>query len=168
MLDFVALALFPGLMLFAALSDIMTMTIPNRVSIILIAGFFVMAVWTGMAPSAIGWHVAAGACMLALCFVLFNLGWVGGGDAKLAASTALWFGFAPLADYGVVTAILGGLLTLIIVGLRQIELPNALRGRAWLARLHDSRSGIPYGVALAGAGLAVYPHTAVWLAAVAK
>ncbi len=167
MLDFVALALFPGLMLFAAVSDIMTMTIPNRVSLILVAGFFVMAFWTGMAPAAVGWHVLAGVCVLALCFVLFNFGWVGGGDAKLAAATALWFGFGPLADYGVVTAIFGGLLTMLIVGLRQIELPEALRARAWLARLHDKASGIPYGVALAGAGLVVYPHTAVWLAAVA-
>lgn len=168
MLDFVALALFPGLMLFAALSDIFTMTIPNRVSLILIGGFFIMALWTGMAPSAIGWHVAASAFVLAVCFVLFNFGWVGGGDAKLAASTALWFGFAPLAEYGVVTAILGGVLTLLIIGLRQAALPEFLRGSGWLVRLHDPASGIPYGVALAGAGLVVYPHTAVWLAAVAQ
>ena len=43
MLDMAVLAIFPGLMLFAAVSDLLTMTIPNRVSLILVAGFFALA-----------------------------------------------------------------------------------------------------------------------------
>jgi len=32
-------------------------------------------------------------------------------------------------------------------------------------RLHDDKSGIPYGIALAAAGLIVYPSTRIWLLA---
>ena len=32
----------------------------------------------------------------------------------------------------------------------------------WLARLHDRQSGVPYGIALAGAALAIYPETLLW------
>ena len=44
-------------------------------------------------------HVAAGAAVLAVTFALFAFGWIGGGDAKLAAATALWLGFDTLPDY---------------------------------------------------------------------
>ena len=63
--DAIRLLLFPALMSFAASSDLITMTISNRVSLILIAGFFVLAVMVGMPPTAIGMHVAASAtCLL--------------------------------------------------------------------------------------------------------
>ena len=61
--DAVRLLLFPALMSFAASSDLITMTISNRVSLILIAGFFVLAVMVGMPPAAIGMHVAASAAV---------------------------------------------------------------------------------------------------------
>ena len=35
----------------------------------------------------------------------------------------------------------------------------------WIERLHDARTGIPYGIALACAGLVIYPHTQIWRAA---
>ena len=165
MLDLAVLVVFPGLMLFAAISDMLTMTIPNRVSLILIAGFFLLAPTMGLSLTTVGWHVLAGLFMLALTFVLFNFGWIGGGDAKLSAATALWLGFGGLPHYGVFAAILGGALTLVLLQLRRVQLPDALKSMDWLARLHDSKSGIPYGIALAIAGLLVYPDSAIWLAA---
>ena len=57
-------------------------------------------------------HALCGAAMLVFTFALFNLGWIGGGDAKLAAATALWLGWTPLADYGLASALAGGALTL--------------------------------------------------------
>ena len=44
--------------------------------------------------------------------LLLRLGWIGGGDAKIAAATALWFGFDQLFPYLAVASLLGGLLTL--------------------------------------------------------
>jgi prepilin peptidase CpaA len=165
MLDFAVLAIFPGLMVFAAVSDMLTMTIPNRVSLILIGGFFVLAFAAGMPAAEMGWHALAGVLMLALSFALFSFGWIGGGDAKLVAATALWLGFAALPRYGILAAIFGGVLTVALLQLRRLELPAAFTRPAWSARLLDRKVGIPYGIALAIAGLMVYPDSAIWLAA---
>src|SRR5258705_11959758 len=94
--DAITLLLFPALMAFAASSDLITMTISNRISLLLIAGFFVLAVMTGMPLTEIGMHVGAAAAVLVVAFVFFARGWIGGGDAKLAAATAVWHPSAPL------------------------------------------------------------------------
>ena len=60
----IVLTLFPGMMAFAASSDLFTMTIANRVSLILVGGFVLLAVMTGMSPIAMAWHFAAGAAVL--------------------------------------------------------------------------------------------------------
>src|SRR5437868_14828799 len=88
-LDIARLLLFPALMAFAAASDLFTMTISNRVSLALVAGFFALAVAGGMAPYDMLNHVGAGALVLAGAFTCFAMGWVGGGDAKVAGSVAL-------------------------------------------------------------------------------
>jgi prepilin peptidase CpaA len=46
-------------------------------------------------------------------------------------------------------------------------LPGILSARQWVARLLEPKTGIPYGVALASAGLFLYPGTAIWLGAAA-
>ena len=155
----IALTLFPGVMAFAASSDLFTMTITNRVSLILVAGFVLLALMSGMSPADMAWHFAAGAGVLVLTFVLFSFGWVGGGDAKLAAATALWFGFAHLLDYLIYASILGGALTVLLIQFRMLPLPAALARREWIDRLHQRGGGVPYGIALAAAALLVYPHT---------
>ena len=47
-LDIARLLLFPALMAFAAASDLFTMTISNRVSLALVAGFLALALLGGM------------------------------------------------------------------------------------------------------------------------
>src|SRR6266852_4285963 len=98
-LDIARLLLFPALMAFAAASDLFTMTISNRVSLALMAGFLALAVLSGMGLTDILSHVGAGATVLAVTFACFAMGWVGGGDAKVPAAAALWFGFGHLMDY---------------------------------------------------------------------
>jgi len=164
-LDIARLSLFPALMAFAAASDLFTMTISNRVSVALIAGFAVLAPLCGMGTTDILMHAGAGATVLVVAFGCFACGWVGGGDAKLAASAALWFGFADLMNYLLYASLFGGALTILLLQLRQWPLPYALTGQAWLMRLHAKESGIPYGIALAIGALAVYPQTA-WVKAV--
>ncbi len=161
------LVFFPLLMAYAAFSDLLTMTISNFVSIALVVLFFILALSLGMPADEIGLHVAAGTLMLVVTFIMFTLGWIGGGDAKLAAATALWFGFDHLFDYGLYAAAFGGLLTLAILVLRRHPLPLFLAKQSWLARLHEKGSGVPYGIALAIAGLLLYPETSIWAAAIA-
>ena len=157
--DAIRLLLFPALMSFAASSDLITMTISNRVSLILIAGFFVLAVMVGMPPTAIGMHVLAGLSVLVVTFVFFSRGWIGGGDAKLAAATALWLGFDQLLNYVIFASLFGGLLTLAILRFRLMPLPAALANQEWAKRLHRMDTGVPYGIALALAALLIYPDT---------
>ena len=164
-LDLARLLLFPALMAFAAASDLFTMTISNRVSLTLVAGFFVLALAGGMAPYEMLSHVGAGALLLVVAFTCFAMGWMGGGDAKVAASVALWFGFAQLMDFLLYASLFGGALTLLLLQFRQWPLPYGLAGQAWLARLHDKQTGIPYGIALALGALLVYPETE-WVKAI--
>lgn len=161
--ELVLLIVFPVLMAYAGASDLLTMTIPNRLSIALCAVFAPLALWVGMDATAILMHCAAGAVVLAVTFGLFAAGWIGGGDAKLAAATALWLGFDTLPDYLMLAALAGGALTLAVLALRITPLPVFAAGWSWLSRLKDPKSGVPYGIALAGAALAVYPHTRIWL-----
>ncbi|MFK8253463.1 A24 family peptidase [Ancylobacter terrae] len=155
------LGVFPALMAYAAASDLLTMTIANWISLALVAGFFAVALLVGMPIAEIGLHLAAGLVVLAVTFSMFAAGWIGGGDAKLAAATALWLGFGQLADYLLIAAILGGALTLALLMVRRYALPLTLAKQEWAARLHAPTTGIPYGIALAAAALLVYPHGAV-------
>jgi len=162
MISATALILFPLLMIFSAIVDLFTMTIPNRISLILVASYVALALYLPVSLEAFAWHVSCGAAILALTFVLFNFRWIGGGDAKLAASTALWLGWEHLLDYGLVASLAGGALTLIVMEMRRRDLPASWLSLDWVARLAEKNGGVPYGVALAFAGLLVYPHTQVW------
>jgi prepilin peptidase CpaA len=165
--DAVTLLLFPAMMAFAASSDLLTMTISNRISLVLTVGFFGLALLMGMSVTDVAWHVMAGMLVLSITFTFFSLGWIGGGDAKLAAVTALWFGFDHLLNYAVCASLFGGALTMAIIRFRMSPLPAALAGQEWIERLHRSDAGVPYGIALAAAALFVYPDT-VWMASVAR
>jgi prepilin peptidase CpaA len=164
-LDIARLLLFPALMAFAAASDLFTMTISNRVSMALVAGFLALALVSGMGPYDILSHLGAGAAVLAVAFACFAMGWVGGGDAKVAAAAALWFGFGHLLNYLLYASVFGGALTLLLLQFRQWPLPYPFAGQAWLLRLHAKESGIPYGIALAIGALMIYPETE-WIKAV--
>ncbi len=163
--DAIRLLLFPALMAFAASSDLFTMTISNRLSIALVAVFFLLAAVTGMPLNDIGMHLAASALVLVVSFGFFTQGWIGGGDAKLAAATALWFGFDHLLDYLIYASLFGGALTLLLLQFRKLPLPGVMARQPWIQRLHDEAGGVPYGIALAAAALAIYPKTG-WMAAI--
>jgi prepilin peptidase CpaA len=164
-LDVARLLLFPALMAFAAASDLFTMTISNRVSLALVAGFLALALLSGMGLYDILSHIGAGAAVLAAAFACFAMGWIGGGDAKVAAGAALWFGFGHLMNYLLYASLFGGALTLLLLQFRQWPLPYAFAGQHWLLKLHAKDSGIPYGIALAIGALMIYPETD-WISAV--
>lgn len=164
-LDIARLLLFPALMAFAAASDLFTMTISNRVSLALAASFLALALMSGMPGSEMLAHLGAGAVVLVVAFGCFAMGWVGGGDAKIAAGAALWFGFGHLLEYLLYASLFGGALTLLLLQFRQWPLPYQLAGQAWLIKLHAKESGIPYGIALAIGALMIYPETE-WIKAV--
>ena len=162
MKDFLLLVIFPTIVIYSAVSDLLRMTISNRVSLGLALAFVIMALYTGMSATEAGWHVAAAFLVLVASFTCFAFGWIGGGDAKIAAATALWFGFDQLFAYHIVGSFFGGVLTLGILKMRSLPLPRFAARQPWIVRLHDTKTGIPYGIALAIGALVVYPQSS-WM-----
>ena len=160
--DALRFVLVPAMMAFAASTDLFTQKISNFVPAALALGFFVLAALDGMPIADVGGHFAVGLAVLSVATVFFARGWCGGGDVKLAAATALWFGSAHVLDYLLYTSLLGGALTLLVLEFRRRELPPMLANQAWLTQWHQPTGGVPYGIALASAALLVYPSTA-WL-----
>lgn len=161
-ISFPAMLVFPLLMAYAASSDLLTMRISNRLVILLVGFFFAIALLAGLSFELIGMHLASAAIVLFVSFTFFALGWIGGGDAKLIAATTLWFGFEGMLQYLVYASLLGGALTLSLLAVRRWPLPLQLKQVVWIDRLHDSKTGVPYGIALAAAGLLVYPTSTIF------
>lgn len=159
------LLVFPLCLAFAAISDLLTMTIPNRVSLILIISFVVLAPLSGLALPAIGMHALGAAIVFGICFALFALNVMGGGDAKLLSAAAIWFGYDPeLLSFLVYVSVIGGLVTSAILLIRSqantilaigLPVPNSLL----LAKK------IPYGIAIAIGGFLAFPSSPLFLAA---
>lgn len=163
MLEAAILVIFPFCMVHAALSDAVSMTIANRLSLLLAGSFLVLAPLTGMDWATYGWHIAAGFIVLLATFSVFAMGGMGGGDAKLLAATALWMGFGfPLLQYLVYGAVFGGLLTLAIVSFRNSPVSWYAGRNMFLRHFANPDAGVPYGVALGVTGLMVFPQTAMF------
>jgi prepilin peptidase CpaA len=165
--ELLVLIVLPALLALAAGWDIASFTIPNFLQLALIGAFAVFVVAIGMQPATIGGHLIAGFVGLAVGFTLFALGYIGGGDAKLFACILLWLGLGNLLDYTLVACLMGGALSLVIIGMRKLPLPAVLTGQAWILRLHDAKGGIPYGVALAAGAFLILPQTEIFKIAAA-
>ncbi|MCB1505407.1 MAG: prepilin peptidase [Hyphomicrobiaceae bacterium] len=159
MIDQSLLFLFPAAMAFAAAMDMLTMTIPNRISLVLIASFFVAAYFAGLSGHQVLMHLATGAVVLAAGFALFAARVFGGGDAKLLAASSLWIGFEHLFDYVYLIAVFGGFLAFAILIGRKFFPEGSLRAPKWVLRLQSRESGIPYGLAITASALFIYPST---------
>lgn len=169
MLEALIFVVFPFCMVFAAISDALSMTIANRVSIVLVATFAIVAPLTGMPWQDYSWHFAAAGFVLAVTFTLFAIGGMGGGDAKLLAATALWMGFSPnLLSYLVASAFIGGLLTMLILYYRKSPFADLTGSNMFLRHFADKTAGVPYGIALGIGGLIVYPETPLMIWAIER
>lgn len=166
MFDYYLLLLFPAAMAVAAMLDLFSMTIPNRISLILLGGFLVIAPLTGMAWEQFFIHIAIAFAVLVVGFALFAFGLVGGGDAKLLTVAALWIGYDDLMSYLYVAALFGAALAVAILLYRRNLPPKCFLGQQWALRLHARGEGVPYGIALACGALWVFPSTS-WFLAVA-
>lgn len=159
MIEYPLLLVFPIAMAFAAANDLFTMRIPNAISLALVAGFAAAALWIGMPMETLLTHVGIGAAVLAVTFVLFSMRMLGGGDAKLMAAGALWMGAEHILFYVAYVTIFGGMLSVAILLYRKFVPAAQLPLPGWAQRLHTQGGGIPYGIAIAAAGLLMYPST---------
>jgi prepilin peptidase CpaA len=154
-----ATVIFAFTMVYAGLMDLTTMRIRNGLVLALVAAYIILAPFAGFTVGEIAWSVAIAAAILAVCFVFFARGWMGGGDVKLLAVTALWLGFDHTPAFLLYTALFGAVLTLAVLRLRFVGAPAFLGNRPWIAKLQSDQAGIPYGVAVSLAALLVFPQT---------
>lgn len=159
MFDYALLLVFPALLAFGGAYDLLTMTIPNRVSIAIVALFLVAAPLVGLSAQDIAMHLAAGLIVLAAGIALFAVGGFGGGDAKLLAAAALWIGFDQLVPFLAYVTIFGGVLAVVILLYRRTPIIG-IYAPDWAMKLHRRDAGIPYGIAIACSALMIYPSTA--------
>ncbi len=155
------LVIFPLCMAIAGTSDLFTMTIPNRVSVILLAGFVVIAPFAGFTLTQIGFHLLAGLAVFAAVFVFFSFNIMGGGDAKVLTASAVWFGWnQSLLIYLSSVAFIGGFLTLVIVLLRVQHDKIMFTGLdRYLPKPLIEPQKIPYGIAIAAGAFVAYPSS---------
>ncbi|WP_173934663.1 prepilin peptidase [Chelativorans sp. Marseille-P2723] len=160
MLEAAILVIFPFCMVYAAMSDMISMTIANRVPLLLALSFAAIAPLAGMTWPVIGMHFAAGFAVLAITFCIFALGGMGGGDAKLIAGTTLWFGFSMgLVHYLLFTALAGGALALALMLFRRSGLAVYTSNNVLLRHVSDEEAGVPYGIALGIGGLFAFEES---------
>lgn len=158
-----SIALLPSLMIVAAVSDLMSLRIPNWLTIATAVLFFPMAWLTNMPLVEFGWHVVAGVILFVAGFALFSFGLFGGGDAKLMAAAGLWFGTAQTMPFLVATVLAGGALAVavalwsLVMAVMDIHGPaeDSSLGRA----ARKIRPKLPYGFALAVGAIVAYPQT---------
>jgi prepilin peptidase CpaA len=160
------LVVFPLCMAMAAFSDLLTMSIPNRLSIVLVASFLAIAPFAGLTLQDVATHLGAGAIVFATCFALFAFNIMGGGDAKILTASAVWFGFNDsLMLYIAYVSVLGGFLSILIVMIRanynmilvsRIPVPETM--------LHAKK--VPYGVAIGAAAFLAFPSSPLLQAAI--
>jgi prepilin peptidase CpaA len=139
----ILLTLLALILVVAAVIDVRTFTISNRVSIAvaLLAPLYWWSAGLALWPD-IATHVAAAAAVFALLALAFNFGMMGGGDVKLAAALALWFSPAGTLRFLVYMSIAGGLLTLVVIIVHRL-------------RSKPGKPKVPYGVAIAIGALAI-------------
>lgn len=152
----------------AALTDFLEMTIPNRIPVILLSAFFLVAPFSGLTLGEFGWHVAAAGLVFAACFGLFALNVMGGGDAKLLSAAAIWFGFNhSLFEFLAYTGYLGGVLTIMVMLVRANWAKFATLG-VKLPKTLMVANKIPYAIAIGAAGLIAYPQSPLMISVIAS
>jgi prepilin peptidase CpaA len=157
--------IFPLCLTVAALSDLLTMTIPNRISVILLLSFFAIAPFIGLSLSEIGAHLGGAVGVFVVCFVLFATNTMGGGDAKLLTAASVWFGFnQSLVEFLAYVSIMGGAATFAILIIRAQANTILAIGLPIPSSILLAKK-IPYGIAVAIGGFLAFPSSPLFLAA---
>ena len=158
MISNIALLGFAFLMLCAVWYDVRSFTIPNWVPGALIVGWVIAAPFLGLGWMDAGLSFLTGLGVLLLGIALWAPGWVGGGDVKLLAAGALWFGWPDGLAFVLIAVAAGGVLAVILVVLRQVAhllpISSDVLGSTALAQ----GAPVPYAIAIAAGALLVLPQ----------
>ena len=159
MTEFFFTTFFPVLMIIAGASDVLTLRIPNKLTLFIAFSAFPAAFILGMPNDALAMHAAAGAAMLVLGFGLFSFGLIGGGDAKLMAAAGVWFGWTGLMTFFTMTALAGGVLALTLIVWSNVRMHAEVVAAPVLGKFGIVKPPIPYGFAFAIGAIVAYPES---------
>jgi prepilin peptidase CpaA len=146
------------LLLYVATMDVATRLISNEVCLALallgIAGQLA-------SPMQVAQSLIAATILLLLLLVIHQRGWIGGGDVKLLVALAIGLPLIGVIQLLTVTALAGGVLTLVHLMMRLLPYPKlAPAGSSLVRRVyaverwrHLRRAPLPYGVAIACGGI---------------
>ncbi len=158
----IVVAVAIGMLLIIVYSDIRTRRIPNTLAaVIAILGLARMALADERIAAV---HtLMASATVLAVAFLLFWRGVFGGGDAKLIGAMALLVGFGNLFDFLLLMSVCGCFVALVVLARDRFH-PHGSHISQQMIRpspMHCAGHGeplrptVPYGVAIAGAGIVI-------------
>jgi prepilin peptidase CpaA len=143
------------LMLAVIVQDAVSYTISNHLNLALLVLY-------GLAAAFLPVHalmaLAAAAIVLAVGMGIFALGVMGGGDIKLLAVLTLWVGWGmPCMQFLFLTALMGGVLAIVLLTLRFVFTPVLTRASPTrsVPRILTRGQPMPYGIAIAIAFLQV-------------
>jgi prepilin peptidase CpaA len=151
--------LFPVSLLLAAISDLRTMTIPNRLCLFLAVAFFPAALLAGLSADQWMSCVGMGLAGFAVGIALFACRLMGGGDAKLIAAASLWIGFAGGLHFIYYTAVAGGLMAVFLLLTRKVGQFYTPFLPKWIGRHLEAKGDLPYGVAICAGGIMAIPQS---------
>jgi len=165
--------ILPVVMSLSALTDIYGYTIPNIFSLILIISFYCFALINPyFTYETILYHSLAGLLVLSITFVLFTFGVIGGGDAKILASSSLWFGFTNLNMYIFSIIIAGGIMSIFFMIWRRTKpfafydkspmLKNLFFGPQSQQDKPLEKRSIPYAIAITSGFYFFLPHSIIY------
>jgi prepilin peptidase CpaA len=151
--------IYAATLCYGCVSDIRSLKIPNAVSVIVLALFFLNALLSGP-PDGVTKHIIVAGSALLLGFGVFAAGLMGAGDIKLITALMLWAGPQDGFVFLILMTFVGGLFAglLLITRTSMAVWPSAQnyipsrRLRTWAQR------GIfPYGIAICTAGVLLIP-----------
>ena len=139
---------------YAIVSDFTRLRIANWIPATLVGLFLVYAVLR-LDVSAFKAHLLLAAIVFAVGFVMFVLGWIGGGDVKLLAALTLWAGPSHGPDLLIMTTLAGGVMACALLLLRYSDRTRMLMTAAPFRRIRSfaERGVCPYGLAMGAAAL---------------
>lgn len=135
----------------AAVQDVYQLRISNAIPVAIFLLFPVYALVKG-ADVTIWQNGVVFLAVLALGILAFGAHWLGGGDVKLLAATALWFDIGGAAWLIGSIAILGAAIALLFVFFRRV-IPEPALLRSGMVSL-KRRGPIPYGLGIASGAIA--------------
>ena len=157
-----AIIAFGFLMLWAAFNDVRAFKIPNWIPGLIIVSWVAAAPFMSIGLAGLGLHLAVFAGVLSIGMALWSQGFLGGGDVKLIAAGALWFGWPDVMSFIFIATLAGGVLALGLLVLRRFVPVLPLATSRFENTVLEPGAPAPYGVAIAAGALWVLPQSAIF------